>query len=190
MEAVKNIDQLKKEETIKIVIFYTEKSQKSLETLEIFKELKNDYPDVPVYSVNASEIKTIHPIYKIDSVPAVLVIRKNENFNVIYGKQKKSYYEMIFNEAPVLDEKGEEVRQPSVTVYSTPTCVYCNQLKAYLRKHRVRFSDVDVAADPNAARDLQNRTGQTGVPQTDIDGEIIVGFDKPRINELLQINGK
>ncbi|MBN2281071.1 MAG: NrdH-redoxin [Candidatus Marinimicrobia bacterium] len=97
---------------------------------------------------------------------------------------------MIFNEAPVLDEKGEEVRQPSVTVYSTPTCVYCNQLKAYLRKHRVRFSDVDVAADPNAARDLQNRTGQTGVPQTDIDGEIIVGFDKPRINELLQINGK
>ena len=190
MKAVKTIKQLKSDEKIKLVLFYTEKSQKSLETLEIFKELQNDYKDVPIYTVNASEVKTIHPEYNIDSVPALLVIRNNVNYNIIYGKQKKSYYEMLFQEAPVLNEEGEEISQPDVTVYSTPTCVYCNQLKSYLRKQRIMFSDVDVAADPKAAQELQQRTGQTGVPQTDIDGEIIVGFDRPRINELLGINSK
>jgi glutaredoxin len=62
-------------------------------------------------------------------------------------------------------------------------------LKTYLRKHRIRFTDIDVSADPQAAEDLVRRTGQQGVPQTDIDGEIIVGFDKARINTLLGIQG-
>ncbi|MFP4546619.1 MAG: glutaredoxin domain-containing protein [Fidelibacterota bacterium] len=190
MKAVKTIKQLKSDEKLKLVLFYTDKSQKSLEALEIFKGLQKDYKDVPIYTVNAGEVKTIHPEYNIDSVPALLVIRNNASYNVIYGKQKKSYYEMLFQEAPILNEHGEEVAQPNVTVYSTPTCVYCNQLKSYLRKNRVSFTDVDVAADPNAARELQQRTGQTGVPQTDIDGEIIVGFDRARINELLEINTK
>jgi glutaredoxin len=58
-----------------------------------------------------------------------------------------------------------------------------------LRKNRVPFTDVDVSRDPNAAEELVRRTGQQGVPQTDIDGEIVVGFDKKRINELLEIQG-
>lgn len=190
MESVTNIEQLKKDEKLKLVLFYTEKSPKSLETLKIFEELQQAYKDVPIYTVNASEVRTIHPKYNIDSVPAVLVIRNNADFNIIYGKQKKSYYEMLFLEAPVMDENGVGASQPNVTVYSTPTCTYCNQLKTYLRKNRIMYNDVDIAADPNAARELQQRTGQTGVPQTDIDGEIIVGFDRPKINELLGINAK
>lgn len=190
MQSISKIDQLQKEAKVKIVVFYTEKSQKSLETLNTIEELQTDYPDIPMYSVNATEVKTIHPVYHIDAVPAVLVIKNNSDVNVIYGKQKKSYYELLFSTTPRLDESGEVIQQPNVTVYSTPTCVYCNQLKAYLRKNRIIFSDVDIAADANAAQDLQQRTGQTGVPQTDIDGEIIVGFDRPKINELLNIKGK
>lgn len=190
MQSISTIDPIKQDAKLKIVVFYTDKSQKSLETLETIKELQSDYSDIPMYSVNASEVKTIHPVYKIDSVPAVLVIKNNSEVNVIYGKQKKSYYEMIFSTTPRLDESGEVIKQPNVTVYSTPTCVYCNQLKSYLRKNRIIFSDIDIAADPNAAQELQQRTGQTGVPQTDIDGQIIVGFGRPKINELLDINGK
>ena len=190
MESVKNIEQLKKEEKLKLVLFYTDKSEKSLETLEILKELQEENKDVPLYTVNASEVKTIHPVYKIDSVPAVLVIRNNSDVNIIYGKQKKSYYEMLFNSTPRLNENGEEIVQPNVTVYSTPSCTYCTQLKTYLKKNRIMFNDIDVAADANAAQELQNRTGQTGVPQTDIGGEMIVGFDRKRISDLLGIKTK
>ncbi len=187
MEAVTKIDQLQKEEKLKIVLFYTEQSKASLETLDIFKELQKEFDEVPIYTINASKVRTIHPVYHIDSVPAVLVIRNNENHNIIYGKQTTAYYEKIFLEAPITTSGEGAPSQPNVIVYSTPTCTYCNQLKSYLRKNRIFFNDIDVAADPNAAQELQQRTGQTGVPQTDIDGEIIVGFDRPRINELLGI---
>ncbi|HIE15791.1 MAG TPA: NrdH-redoxin, partial [Bacteroidales bacterium] len=77
--------------------------------------------------------------------------------------------------------------QKRVTVYSTPSCSWCNTLKTHLRKHRIRFTDIDVSQDQAAAEAMVRRSGQQGVPQTDIEGEIIIGFDKNRINTLLGI---
>jgi glutaredoxin-like YruB-family protein len=74
-----------------------------------------------------------------------------------------------------------------VTVYSTPTCSWCNTLKAWLQKNNIRYSDVDVSRDQNAAEALVRRTGQQGVPQTDINGQIVVGFNQQRLKELLEI---
>jgi len=76
-------------------------------------------------------------------------------------------------------------KQPRVIVFSTPTCTYCNMAKQYFRQNKIRFRDVDVSRDPAAARDLVRRSGQMGVPVIDIGGKIIVGFDKPKINQLL-----
>jgi len=85
-----------------------------------------------------------------------------------------------------LKEKSEQQKkQPRVIVFSTPTCTYCNLAKKYFREKKVRFRDVDVSRDPTAARDMQRRSGQMGVPVIDIGGRIIVGFDKPKINQLL-----
>ncbi|MCA9934385.1 MAG: glutaredoxin family protein [Ardenticatenaceae bacterium] len=78
-------------------------------------------------------------------------------------------------------------KQPRVIVFSTPTCSYCNMAKRYFRQNNVRFRDVDVSKDPAAARDIVRRSGQMGVPVIDIGGKIIVGFDKPKINNLLGI---
>ncbi len=78
-------------------------------------------------------------------------------------------------------------KQPRVIVFSTPTCGYCNMAKQYFRKNKVKFRDVDVSQDPVAARDMQRRSGQMGVPVIDIGGKIIVGFDKPKINDLLDL---
>ncbi|MCA9922632.1 MAG: NrdH-redoxin [Anaerolineales bacterium] len=79
-------------------------------------------------------------------------------------------------------------KKPSrVIIFSTPTCGYCNMAKQYFRRHKIRFRDVDVSQDPAAARDLVRRSGQMGVPVIDINGKIIVGFDKPKINSLLDI---
>lgn len=74
-----------------------------------------------------------------------------------------------------------------VVVYSTPTCPYCTLAKEYFKDHNVEFSEVDVAADQNAAEKMIKKSGQMGVPQIEIGEEIIVGFDKEKIDELLSI---
>lgn len=81
--------------------------------------------------------------------------------------------------------KQIDKKQPRVLVFSTPTCSYCNMAKKYFRQKGVRFRNVDVSKDQAAARDMQRRSGQMGVPVIDIGGRIIVGFDKPKINRLL-----
>lgn len=62
-------------------------------------------------------------------------------------------------------------------------------LKNYLKEHDVRFEDINVAADQQKAQEMIDRSGQMGVPVADIHGEIIVGFDKERINEALRLDG-
>lgn len=76
-------------------------------------------------------------------------------------------------------------KQPRVIVFSTPTCTYCNAAKRYFRQKGIRFRDVDVSRDSAAARDMARRSGQMGVPVIDINGRIIVGFDRLRIDQLL-----
>jgi glutaredoxin-like YruB-family protein len=84
----------------------------------------------------------------------------------------------------------QKTKQKRVIVFSTPTCSYCNMAKQYFRRNHIRFKDVDVSRDQAAARDLVRRTGQMGVPVIDIGGKLIVGFDKPKINKMLGINGQ
>ena len=78
-----------------------------------------------------------------------------------------------------------------VSIYSTPTCGYCHMLKDYLKEKSVDFTDYNVAEDQEKAQEMVNKTGQMGVPVTIITDnkaeEVIVGFDKTRINELLDI---
>jgi glutaredoxin-like YruB-family protein len=78
--------------------------------------------------------------------------------------------------------------QPKVIVFSTPTCSFCNAAKRYFREKKIKFTDVDVSRDQRAARDMQRRTGQTGVPVILINNRPIVGFDKPKINRMLGIH--
>jgi len=82
---------------------------------------------------------------------------------------------------------SEITSQPKVIVFSTPTCSYCTAAKSYFRQKGIKFRDVDVSKDPGAARDMVRRSGQQGVPVIDIGGKIIVGFDRPKINQMLGI---
>lgn len=69
----------------------------------------------------------------------------------------------------------------SVKVYSTPTCPYCKRVKTFLSEKNVPFEDIDVGSNPEAAREMTEKSGQMGVPVIDIDGKMIVGFDKEAI---------
>lgn len=75
-----------------------------------------------------------------------------------------------------------------VIVFSTPTCSFCNAAKRYFREKGVRFKDVDVSRDQAALRDMQRRTGgNTGVPVILINNRPVIGFDKTKINRMLDI---
>lgn len=73
----------------------------------------------------------------------------------------------------------------TVKVYSTPTCPWCTVAKDYLTSKNVTFQDIDVSTDRNAAAEMVKISGQRGVPVIDIDGNIVVGFDRGRIDELI-----
>ncbi len=75
----------------------------------------------------------------------------------------------------------------SVKIYSTSTCPYCTMAKDFLKKNNIEFDAVDVGTDHNAAEEMMNKSGQMGVPVLDIDGEIIVGFDKEAITKAMGI---
>jgi glutaredoxin 3 len=77
--------------------------------------------------------------------------------------------------------------QPKVIMFSTPTCSYCNTAKRYFRENNIRFTDVDVSRDQKAAIDMQKKTGQTGVPVILINNRPIIGFDKSKIDKLLNL---
>ena len=76
-----------------------------------------------------------------------------------------------------------------VKVYSTSTCPFCDQAKEFLKKLKVPFESIDVNEDRKAAMEMIKKSGQTGVPVLDIDGEIITGFDQPKIMKALKDKG-
>lgn len=74
-----------------------------------------------------------------------------------------------------------------VKVYSTPTCPYCDMAKKFLKENKVEFENIDVSRDEKAAEEMVEKSGQMGVPVLEINGEIIVGFDKEAMKKALKI---
>jgi glutaredoxin 3 len=73
----------------------------------------------------------------------------------------------------------------NVTVYTTPTCGFCHQVKSYLQQRGVPFNEHDVSRDRAAAMQMVELSGQQGVPVVVIDGQVVVGFNRPAIDQLL-----
>jgi glutaredoxin len=73
----------------------------------------------------------------------------------------------------------------SITVYTTPTCGYCYQLKNYLTQRNIPFTEYDLSRDPQRAQEMVQLSGQQGVPVSVVDGHVVLGADIPRINDIL-----
>ncbi len=74
-----------------------------------------------------------------------------------------------------------------VKLFTTPVCPYCSTLKQFLKKHNIEFEEIDVSQDKKALEEMIKKSDQMGVPVIEIDGNIVVGFDKEKIAELLNI---
>jgi glutaredoxin-like YruB-family protein len=143
---------------------------------------------IPIYTADVATVRDIHPVYGITSVPTLMVFENGELISTIKGCQDKEFVHSLFTSAIYQAKAKSEGKAPKrVTVYSTPTCTWCNTLKSWLRKNGIPFTDVDVSRDMHAAQELVRRTGQQGVPQTEINGQWVIGFDQKRLKELLEI---
>ncbi len=74
-----------------------------------------------------------------------------------------------------------------VTIYTTPTCVYCKMAKKFFKEHNVAYEEKDASIDEKARDEMVKKSGQLGVPVIDIDGKITVGFDEVALKELLKL---
>ena len=77
--------------------------------------------------------------------------------------------------------------QPKVRVFTTPACPYCFTLKEYLKGQGIEFADIDVSKDKKSLEEIKEKTGRLEVPAIDIDGQMVAGFDKKRIEKLLNL---
>ena len=75
-----------------------------------------------------------------------------------------------------------------IKVFSSPMCPYCMTLKSFLKEHNIEFEEIDVSQNQEEARAMVEKTGQMGVPVLEKDGQFVVGFDKEKICELLNIH--
>lgn len=75
-----------------------------------------------------------------------------------------------------------------VTVYSTPTCHFCNMAKEYFKANGVAYDSFDVSVDPEKRKEMMEISGQLGVPVITVDNNVIIGFNKPKLAEILGLS--
>jgi glutaredoxin-like YruB-family protein len=144
--------------------------------------------DMALFTADVNQVRDIHVRLNVDTAPSLVVFSKDQVVNIVKGCQTEASYESVLSGkqiGAVGEEEGKRVKR--VTVYTTPTCSWCTTLKTYLDQHQVRYQEVNVASDTSAAEAMVRKSGQQGVPQTEINGQMIVGFDKIKINQLLEI---
>ena len=172
------------------LLLYKKGSEKSDCAFSNIQSAGKKVSDVHICHADVNNVLDIHTRYNITTVPSLLEFRDGVFINIIKGCFDANQYKACFEDAVFhAERKNVEKLVKRVTVYSTPTCSWCNTLKTYLKLHNVLYTTVDVSRDQKAADALVKRSGQMGIPQTDINGEIIVGFNKARINQLLGITG-
>jgi glutaredoxin-like YruB-family protein len=192
MKQISKLNELKSElelnKNVWLLMFKKGSEQSDCAFSNLQKVEEKDRTDVICYT-DVNEVREIHPEYKVTSVPSLLYFENGLLINVIKGCHKPEQLNAIFNKSVfVAAGSNEEKPRKNVTVYTTPSCSWCTTVKRHLQENGIQYREVNVAADQKAAEEMVRKSGQQGVPQTEINGQIIVGFDKTRINSLLGIN--
>ncbi len=176
----------KKNRDFLVLLFYGAFSSASKRALAELEQFSKEYEKIPVYVVDVQKVKGVHKKFGVENVPTVLGIRKGKVSHELEGVESTQFYARVFSGANTPHYKSDKGSvSHRVIVYSGPGCPACGSAKAYLRGMGINFREVDISRDQSAAQSLVRRSGQMAVPQIDIDGHLIVGFDKPKINNML-----
>ena len=172
------------------LLIFKQGSEQSDKAYKNLREAAAEVSDIGIFTADVNRVGDIHPVYSITSAPSLLELKGKDMKNAYKGAHDPGYYKNLFENAVYVaraEKAGKTVK--TVTVYSTPTCSWCGTLKSYLNKNKIRYREIDVSKDESAAQEMVRRSGQQGVPQTLIGGEMVIGFDKTKINRLLEIAG-
>lgn len=171
------------------LLLYKKGSEQSDCAFDNFSKSDRNKKGEILCAADVNEVRDIHAEYKITSVPSLLYFEKDKLKNVIKGCHNPEQFKTIFDQSAFTSTAtGIEKPRKNVVVYTTPTCSWCTTIKRHLQENGIQYREVNVAADQKAAEEMVRKSGQQGVPQTEINGQIIVGFDKTRINSMLGIN--
>lgn len=169
-----------------MLLFYADFSETAKRALSELEKFSQENKEVPVYGIDVQKLKGIHKQFGVDSVPTVVAVKKGNISWRIEGVESAELYSRILYETNALpSKKGKKSVFHQVIVYSGSGCPACGAAKTYLRRQGVRFREIDISRDQQAAERLVQRSGQMAVPQIDIDGHLIVGFDQTKIDKLL-----
>jgi glutaredoxin-like YruB-family protein len=169
-----------------VVGFFGEFSEASRKARPVFERWCAEHPDQLSAIVDVTEVRGVHGRFGVASVPTVVAVREGKVQRSVVGVQTADFLSRaLLGERTELAKPGAAPRVPHVTVFVTDTCPWCTRVKGYLREHHVGFAEVNVQRDAGAMRKMVARSGQQGVPQLEIDGSFVVGFDKGRIDALL-----
>ena len=177
-------EELKKNESVYLLLYKSGAETSDCAVKNI--EQANSSISLNIFTADVSKVRDIHGEYSVKTVPTLLSFENQKLKNIYKGCSDVSYYKSLFENNLYSSKKNDEAKkQPNVTVYSTPTCSWCTRLKKYLKENNIRFKDIDVSKDAKAAEAMVKRSGQQGVPQSIIAGQVIIGFDKAKIDKLL-----
>lgn len=89
---------------------------------------------------------------------------------------------------PVLVLILNQMKTKKITIYSTPTCHYCNLAKDFFKSKGLKYEEINVATDLAKRKEMVEKSGQMGVPVIDIGGELVVGFNEEVVARILEGN--
>lgn len=144
--------------------------------------------NINMLAADVREVRNIHTRYDITTAPALLEFEGKSFKRAIKGCQSVEHYISFMRHKVFRPQHQQDRPKKNVIVYTTQSCPHCTHLKHYLNSNHVPFKEVDVSKDQKLAQELVRKSGQQGVPQTEINGRIIVGFDKQKIDQILQIH--
>jgi glutaredoxin-like YruB-family protein len=169
-----------------IILFYGGFSSASKRALSELEQFSKEDGKAPVYGIDVEKVKGVHKQFGVERVPNVVALRRGKVTQRLEGVESAGFYARVLSGAnPSHYKTGKGTAPRHVIVYSGPGCPACGSAKAYLRRQGISFREVDIARDQNAAQSLVRRSGQMAVPQIDIDGQLIVGFDREKIDRII-----
>ena len=183
-----HLQQVQKENNEFLVLaFYGSFSQAAKRALNELEQFAKESEKIPVYVIDVGKVKGAHKQFDVKNVPTVLALEKGKITRRMEGvENSRLYAQVLLGAHPSRRaKKGEKKISHRVVVYTGSGCPACGSAKSYLRRLGVGFREVNISSDQHAAQKLAQRSGQMAVPQIDIDGHLIVGFDQAKIDRLI-----
>lgn len=181
--------QIKQYTGVVVAEFWSEECQPCKELTPKLSAIAEENNQVKHVQVDIQDNQKMLEEYYVTGLPTVLFFVDGNLRDRLVGVREQNVYQQMIQDLQTKESELAKEGQvdEKVTVFSTPTCPWCNKLKQFLTEYEIEFEDVDVSQDQEMAEKMVSRSGQMGVPQMWIGAQLVVGFDQPRVKKLLNI---